>query len=40
MIDEAVSPVLMHRVGKNLHEGKIVLQDIMEGYLVVSCVDK
>ena len=30
----------MHRVGKNLHEGKIVLQDIMEGYQEVSCVDK
>ena len=27
-------------VTKSLHEGKIVLQDTLEGYLEVNCVDK
>ena len=30
----------LYRIDKDLHEGKIVLQDIIEEYSEVNCVDK
>ena len=30
----------LYRIDKDLHEGKIVSQDIFEGYLEVNCMDK
>ena len=32
--------VQSRQLSDDLHEGKIMLQDIMEGYLEVNCVDK